>query len=111
MYYFYTLESETDSKYYYGSTTNLKRRVGEHQRGEVTATSYRRPLTLVYYEAYQNASCARKRENKLKIVAALELHYINVSLLFSTRSRFVGASPASPWEAGPVAQLVRAPAS
>ena len=66
MYYFYILKSDIDSGYYYGSTSDLKRRVLEHQRGKVFATSYRKPLTLVYYEAYTNIDAARMREKQVK---------------------------------------------
>lgn len=66
MYYFYILFSKTDNGYYYGSTSNLKKRVSEHQLGKVQSTSYRRPLKIVYYEAYQTVSGAREREQQVK---------------------------------------------
>lgn len=66
MYYFYVLKSELDSKYYYGSTTDLKRRVAEHRAGKVAPTSYRVPLRLVYYEAYEILQQARFREQQVK---------------------------------------------
>jgi len=66
MYYFYVLQSDVDIGYYYGSTTNLKRRVAEHARGKVTATSYRLPVKLVYYEAFLTISAARNREQQVK---------------------------------------------
>ncbi len=66
MYYFYVLKSEKDFKYYYGSTSDLKRRLREHINGKVPATSYRRPLSLTYYEAYQHLHQARLREQQVK---------------------------------------------
>lgn len=71
MYYFYILFSEKDKKYYYGSTTNLKRRVAEHTKGQVIATKYRNPLRLVYFEAYQNLQLARQREQQVKLSGAI----------------------------------------
>jgi len=66
MNYFYVLYSEKDKKYYYGSTTDLKKRVAEHNEGKVTSTEYRRPLELVYYEAYESLDSARLRERQVK---------------------------------------------
>jgi putative endonuclease len=66
MHYFYILFSQKDYKYYYGSTNNLKRRLDEHVNGKVTATKYRLPLRLIYYEAYENLRSARLREQQVK---------------------------------------------
>ena len=73
MYYFYVLQSDLDSKYYYGSTTNLKRREAEHRNGKVSATNYRRPIRLVYYEAYENLRQARFREQQVKSSGSVRL--------------------------------------
>lgn len=66
MFYVYLLRSKKDKKFYIGSTSNLKLRFQEHNNGKVKSTSYRRPLELVYYEAYINENVARKRERQLK---------------------------------------------
>lgn len=66
MFYVYLLRSKKDKKFYIGSTSNLKLRFQEHNNGKVKSTSYRRPLRLVYYEAYINENVARKRERQLK---------------------------------------------
>lgn len=66
MFYFYVLQSESDYKYYYGSTKNLKRRFDEHQHGLVESTSYRLPVNLIYYEAYRTIDKARLRERQVK---------------------------------------------
>ena len=44
--------SERDNNLYTGSTTNLKRRFDEHNKGRVNSTIDRRPLKLIYYEVY-----------------------------------------------------------
>ena len=46
----------SDGKLYVGSTTDLKRRIKEHEGGLVPAASYRLPAKLVYYEACQSQS-------------------------------------------------------
>jgi len=66
MYYVYILESKKDKKMYIGSTNDLKRRLQEHQNGKVQSTSYRRPLELVYFEAFRNETQARRREMNLE---------------------------------------------
>lgn len=66
MNYFYVLYSKKDCKYYYGSTTNLARRITEHQSGKVLSTKSRGQLELVYYEAYNHLELARRREHQVK---------------------------------------------
>lgn len=67
MYYLYVLKSLRDQKSYVGSTNDLKRRLAEHIKGLVPSTKPRRPLKLVYYEAYANETDARHREKALKL--------------------------------------------
>lgn len=66
MYYMYVLKSIKDSKLYWGSTDDLRRRVAEHNSGKSRSTKSRRPLELRYYEAYANEDDARNREYQLK---------------------------------------------
>jgi putative endonuclease len=65
MFYTYVLRCG-DGDLYVGSTGDLKRRLGEHHAGQVTATSFRLPVTLEYYEACKSELSARKREKQLK---------------------------------------------
>ncbi|MFH0968990.1 MAG: GIY-YIG nuclease family protein [Patescibacteria group bacterium] len=66
MYYVYLLKSEKDNKFYIGYSSNLKLRIKEHEDGLVESTKHRRPLKLVYYEAYPNKLLAEDRERQLK---------------------------------------------
>lgn len=66
MSYVYILWSSKDKKFYIGSTTDLKRRYIEHNKGLVPSTSHRIPLRLLYYEAYLGEKDARLREKQLK---------------------------------------------
>jgi len=66
MFYVYILFSEKDGKLYIGYTDDLRRRFEKHSRGFVKATANRRPLKLVYYEAYLEESDAKRRELYLK---------------------------------------------
>lgn len=67
MFYVYVLKSKKDDKCYIGSTTDLRRRFKEHNKGLVSSTKPRRPLELIYYEAYASEEDARRRESNLKL--------------------------------------------
>jgi len=62
MHYVYILHSETDKKFYIGFSSDLKTRIIAHQKGEVKSTKKRRPLKLVYYEAFIDKRAARRQE-------------------------------------------------
>lgn len=66
MYYVYVLKSEKDGNYYIGYTSNLEKRIVEHNDGVSKSTSYRWPLELIYYEASRNIKDAMHREKYLK---------------------------------------------
>jgi putative endonuclease len=66
MFYTYVLQSLKDKKFYVGYTSNLRRRFEMHMAGEVFSTCPRRPLKLIFYEAYLNQNDALRRERYLK---------------------------------------------
>ncbi len=66
MFYVYILQSAKDKKFYTGYTQNLKLRFEQHSKGLVKSTKHRRPLKLIYYEAYLNQQDATHREKYLK---------------------------------------------
>lgn len=66
MYYVYILKSEKDGKCYVGLTSNLKRKLQEHNAKQVKSTKARTPFTLVYNEQFETRTEARKREKFLK---------------------------------------------
>ena len=58
-----------DDSLYTGITTDLKRRVAQHNCGARTGAHYtrsRRPVTLVYHECWESRSAASKREHELR---------------------------------------------
>lgn len=65
----YILFSEKDHLLYTGYTTNIERRLQEHNDGKTKSTSWRRPLKLVFCEFYLFEADARKREMYLKTTA------------------------------------------
>ncbi|MFO7807243.1 MAG: GIY-YIG nuclease family protein [Candidatus Moraniibacteriota bacterium] len=62
----YVLISMKDGCRYIGSTNNFKRRLKEHNNGEVRSTKNRRPLVLLFKEGCSNGKEARERERFLK---------------------------------------------
>lgn len=56
-----------DGTYYTGYTTDLERRVSEHDAGEgAKYTRGRTPVTLVYAEGFASKSAAMAREYEIK---------------------------------------------
>jgi len=77
MYYLYILKC-ADETLYTGITTDLERRVGEHNDTKLGAkyTASRQPVKLVYSKNFKNRSLASKAEaqiKKLKKAEKLEL--------------------------------------
>ncbi len=78
MYYVYVLQSGKDSRFYTGYTSDLERRVQEHNNGEQISTRSRVPFVLVYYEWCLNKEDAIRREKYLK--SGLGKKYIRMRL-------------------------------
>lgn len=66
MFYTYVLRSKKDNKLYIGQSDNLKRRIIDHNSGQVLSTKYRRPLELIYYESCLSKEKSVKREQYFK---------------------------------------------
>ena len=66
MHYRYVLLSETDGRFYTGTTGDLQKRLDQHAGGRVRSTAYRRPLKLLYDEACLEPEDAYRRERFLK---------------------------------------------
>ncbi len=67
MYYIYMVKC-VDNTLYTGISTELERRIEEHNSSDKGAkyTRVRRPVTLVYSEEYPDRSSASKREYEIK---------------------------------------------
>ncbi|GAB4286032.1 MAG: hypothetical protein Kow0081_4060 [Candidatus Dojkabacteria bacterium] len=66
MYYVYILFSNKLKKFYTGRTTNLKRRLEEHNSKKVPFTSRGCPWDLAFYEAFINEKDSIDEEKFLK---------------------------------------------
>ena len=60
-YFVYILTSLKDSKRYIGMTSDLNRRLNEHNSGKVKSTKNRRPMKLIYTEEFDSKEDAMKR--------------------------------------------------
>ena len=64
--YAYLLRSQKDKRYYLGYTTDLLRRLVEHNEGLNPSTKSRGPFRLIGFEAYLTQKEAKEREKILK---------------------------------------------
>ncbi|MBW6492253.1 MAG: GIY-YIG nuclease family protein [Lentimicrobium sp.] len=62
----YIIKSLKDQKFYIGETTDLNRRLFEHNQGWVKSTRYRVPFVLVHSEEVESREIALKREKQIK---------------------------------------------
>lgn len=65
-FYTYVLQSKTDGKFYTGFTSDLEKRLNEHNSGKVNSTKRRIPFQLIYFEFCINIDDAIHREKYLK---------------------------------------------
>jgi len=66
MHYVCVLRSVKNGRFYAGSTSDLRKRLTEHQNNRSTYTKSHGPYELIYYEACMNANDALAREKYLK---------------------------------------------
>ena len=66
MYYVYVLVEDADREVYVGFTSDLRRRIEEHERGMGAKRTKRGAWRLAYYEAFLSEADARTRERRLK---------------------------------------------
>lgn len=65
-YYVYILLSLKDKGLYIGYSTNLKKRLLQHSKNQVTSTMLRTPFKLIHYEYFVDKKDAKAREVFLK---------------------------------------------
>lgn len=66
MYFAYVLKSQKNSRFYYGCTNDLERRLKQHNSGLSKYTRLTRPFDLVYFEKFKDLKSARNREKFFK---------------------------------------------
>jgi len=64
--YVYLLQSKNKKELYTGCTTDLKKRLVEHNKGLNKSTKHASPWSLIYFEGCKNKEDAVRREKYLK---------------------------------------------
>ena len=94
MYYVYLLRSVQRRQLYLGWTTDLRRRLCQHNEGTSQATRGKGPYELIYYEAYRYREEAMAREQSLKkhhnVLKQLKTRLARTLAMASSRSQEVG---------------------
>jgi len=65
-YYAYILKSETNNKFYKGQSSNLDKRLADHNLGKTKSTKSGIPWKLVYKEKFDSRKQAIERERFFK---------------------------------------------
>ena len=65
-YYVYILQSLMTEGLYIGYTSDMKKRLDEHNRGKVFSTKPYLPWKLIHFEGYRDMQDALRREKYLK---------------------------------------------
>tara|TARA_Y100000310_G_scaffold293738_1_gene323545 strand:- start:1042 stop:1332 length:291 start_codon:yes stop_codon:yes gene_type:complete len=92
MWYFYVVKC-SDSSFYAGVTTELTRRVKEHNSDDRRGAKYtrsRRPVELIYSEEYPSRSAAQKEEYRFKQLDRKTKERVISEKLLTTLSRSRG---------------------
>ena len=66
-YFVYILKSTFKNWYYIGFTSNLEKRLLQHNFGSVKSTKFYKPLSLVFAQIVKNTHDARDLEKFLKV--------------------------------------------
>ena len=65
-YFVYILESEIDGRLYKGQTSDIEKRLTEHNSGKTKSTKGYKPWKLVYFETFETRDEALLREKYFK---------------------------------------------
>ena len=66
MYYVYVIQSLKDKTRYIGFTSDLEKRLKDHNQGKTRSIKHKIPFELIYREEFENKTEAFKREIRLK---------------------------------------------
>ena len=66
MFFVYVIKSLKDARLYVGMTSDVERRLSEHNKGMTTSTRFYRPWELCRVETFPDRLSAREREKYLK---------------------------------------------
>ena len=73
MFYNYIIQSLKNDQLYTGFTSDLKKRINEHNQGLNLSTKRYKPLKIIYYEACVDKDDVMRREGYLKTTQGIRL--------------------------------------
>jgi putative endonuclease len=73
MFYNYIIQSLKNDQLYTGFTSDLKKRINEHNQGLNLSTKRYKPWKIIYYEACVDKDDAMRREEYLKTTQGIRL--------------------------------------
>jgi len=85
MFYIYVLESLKNKSLYFGYTSDLKKRLKEHNSGKNFSTKPYIPWKLIYYEACLKEEDARRREKYLKTTQGKKMFKLRLKKYFNLK--------------------------
>jgi len=85
MFYVYVLESLKNKDLYFGYTSDLKKRIKEHNSGENFSTKFHKPWNLIYYEACLKREDATRREKYLKTTQGKKMFKLRLGKYFNLK--------------------------
>lgn len=65
----YIIKSQVDGRFFIGQTTNIKRRLSQHNRGLEEQTRKYRPWVLVAFKEFETRGGAMSHDRRLKMLA------------------------------------------
>jgi putative endonuclease len=65
-YYVYVIQSLKDNTRYIGFTSDIEKRIKDHNQGKTRSIKHKTPFDLVYKEEFESKTEALKREIRLK---------------------------------------------
>lgn len=87
MFYVYVLESLKNGQSYIGYTSDLRKRLKEHNQGLNPSTKRYKPWRIIYYEACLDEEDARRREGYLKTTQGGRLLKLRLKEYYYKRRR------------------------
>jgi len=78
MYYTYVLYSENHNRFYIGMSTDVEKRLSEHNSGKTKSTKGYRPWVVLFIDEFETRAEAREREVYLK--SGIGREYVNAFL-------------------------------
>jgi len=85
MYYVYVLKSVNFKRFYVGLTTDIDRRLTQHNSGRTKSIKAYTPFLVIYFETFKDRQEARNREKYFKSAAGRK-YLVKIGIKYWSRS-------------------------